>query len=541
MRTGALKKAAAVFIVAASLLVGGAPAAFSHAQLIASDPPDGAVLPQAPETLTLKFSEPVNPLVARLSDTQGHTQVLSDIGAKSEIIVLKLPAGLEQGTHLLSWRVTSPDGHPIGGGLLFSIGAPSASAPVAAEHTEPSVRTGIWIARFLMICGLVFGVGGAVFRSVAGGAATPGVARFVSTALVAGLAGATALIPFQGLDALGAPLNSAFSADVWNAGLWATSYGHATFAAAIALLLGLASFQQSRKRTAGILGGLALLTAGLAFASAGHAASAPPKWLMIPAVFVHTVAVLLWLGALAPLGAVVACGRPDAVFALKRFSKFVPAIIGALLVSGIAIAVVQVQTPTALLTSNYGRVLLIKLGLVAAMLLLAAVNRYALTRPAADGDAAAARRLSHSIAAEIVLGIAVIGVLGLWRFTPPPRAVAADPARFEVQQVRAANEDVSALLSIHPPIAGPVRVEVAEITVDGKPLTPLGVSVELGKPSYGVGPFTKDAKAIDRGADAADGYLLPLDGFWVARVTILVSDFRAVTLTNVFDVRKATD
>ncbi|RWX58916.1 CopD family protein, partial [Mesorhizobium sp. M2A.F.Ca.ET.039.01.1.1] len=300
-------------------------------------------------------------------------------------------------------------------------------------------------------------------------------------------------------------------------------------------------FQQSRKRTAGILGGLALLTAGLAFASAGHAASAPPKWLMIPAVFVHTVAVLLWLGALAPLGAAVACGGPDAVFALKRFSNFIPAIIGALFVSGIAIGVVQVHTPSGLLTSNYGRVLLIKLGLVAAMLLLAAVNRYALTRPAIKGDVVAARRLSRSIAAEIILGIAVICVLGLWRFTPPPRVVAANPARFEVQQVSVANEDVSALLSIHPPIAGPVRVEVSEVTAAGKPLVPLGVIVELGKPSYGIGPFARQAKASDRGTYIAGGYLLPLDGFWVVRATILVSDFRSVTLTNVFDVRKATD
>ncbi|MET3595326.1 copper transport protein [Mesorhizobium shonense] len=540
MPAGALKKAAAAFIVAAILFTGGAPA-FAHAQLIASDPPDGAVLPQPPETLTLKFSEPVSPLVARLSNSRGRTQALSDIGVKDKTIVVRLPAGLEQGTHLLSWRVTSSDGHPIGGGLLFSIGAPSASAPAAAGQTEPAIRTGIWIARFLIICGLVFGIGGAVFRSLVAGTATPAAMCFVSTALVAGLAGATVLIPFQGLDALGAPLNSAFSFDVWNAGLWAMSYGHATLAAAIALLIGLAAFQQSRKRTTGILGGLALLTAGLAFASAGHAASAPPKWLMIPAVFVHTVAVLLWLGALAPLGAAIACGGPDAVFALKRFSNFIPAIIGALFVSGIAIGVVQVHTPSALLTSNYGRVLLIKLGLVAAMLLLAAVNRYALTRPAIKGDVVAARRLSRSIAAEIILGIAVICVLGLWRFTPPPRVVAANPARFEVQQVSVANEDVSALLSIHPPIAGPVRVEVSEVTAAGKPLVPLGVIVELGKPSYGIGPFARQAKASDRGTYIAGGYLLPLDGFWVVRATILVSDFRSVTLTNVFDVRKATD
>lgn len=532
-----LKRLAAAFAVAVLFIGGGSQAALAHAQLIASDPPDGAVLPEAPAALTLKFSEPVRPLVARLIEPNGHTALLADVGAKGETVTLTLPTGLGNGSHILSWRVASSDGHPIGGGLLFSVGAPSATAPATVEQSSLSVRAALWGARFLVISGLVFGVGGAAFRAFATSKASPAATPFISTALAAGMFGAVLLIPLQGLDALAAPLSSLFDADVWSAGLWATSYGNATLLAAVAFLLSLASLQFDRSNATRWLAALAVFAAGIAFASAGHAASAPPRWLLPPAVFVHAVAVLLWLGALAPLGVAVAAGGPGAVASLERFSRFIPAVIAALLASGTVIAVVQVGTPAALLTSDYGRVLLVKLGLVVVMLLLAMVNRYALTQPAAAGDATAAWRLSRSIAVEVALGLVVIGVLGLWRFTPPPRAMAADPARFEVQQVRAAAEDVTALLSIHPPIAGPVRVDVAEIAVGGKSVTPLGVSVELGKPSYGIGPFTKEARLADDGVYHADGYLLPLDGFWVAKVTILVSEFRSVTLTDVFEVR----
>lgn len=531
-----LKCLAAAFIVAACLFLGGSGPAFAHAQLITSDPPDGAVLPQPPAVLTLKFSEPVRPLIARLSDDKGHTSVLADVGEKGQNVTFTLPGVLTRGTHILSWRVVSSDGHPIGGGLVFSVGAPSATAPGSIVQSDPVVRIGLWGARLLVICGLVFGVGGAAYRAWSLGRA--GAAHFINAAIGAGLLGTIAVLPLQGLDALGAPLPSIIGRETWSAGLWSTSYGLATLLAATALLLAFASMPSRGRR---ILAALALLVACLAFASAGHAASAPPRWLLASAVFVHALAVLLWLGALAPLGAVLVRGGPDAIRSLGRFSTVIPAVIAALLASGTVIAVAQVQTPVALFASAYGRVLIAKLGLVAAMLTLAAVNRYAWTRRALAGDMTAAQRLSRSIGAEIALSLAVIGVLGLWRFTPPPRAMAADPARFEAQQVRASSEDVSAVLSIHPPIAGPVRVEVNEITVGGKPLKPLGVSVELSKPSYGVGPFTKEAKADDTGFYRADGYMLPLDGFWVVRATILVSDFRSATLTEVFDVRKATN
>src|SRR5688572_5353495 len=124
-----LKSLAAAILLAAVLFIGAAGQALAHAQLISADPADGTVLATAPQRLKLTFSEPARPLVARLIHPGGHTEILKDIGQKGSVITLTLPGGLENGTHILSWRVASSDGHPIGGGLVFSVGAPSAVAP----------------------------------------------------------------------------------------------------------------------------------------------------------------------------------------------------------------------------------------------------------------------------------------------------------------------------------------------------------------------------------------------------------------------------
>ncbi|ESZ02127.1 CopD family protein [Mesorhizobium sp. M0923] len=540
LRVLLLRLAAAIFtaVFMSGFCTGSA---FAHATLIAAEPADGAIVAAAPRTVTLRFSEPARPLVARLIHPGGRTEILKEIGEKGSVIVLTLPSGLENGTHVLSWRVASSDGHPIGGGLVFSVGAPSAAAPATVEQSGLIVGIGLWSARFVLLVGLIVGVGGVAFNALIGRSNPAPGARIVTSALFAGLIAAPLLVGFQGLDALGAPFSDVATADVWEAGLWATSYGRSTLLAATAICIAYAAGQAgSRSRLGLSLAAAATLLVGVAVASAGHASTAPSRYLTVPAVFLHAITVVLWIGALIPLGAVLVRGGAALPIVLRLFSRVIPAIVAVLALSGLLLAIVQVQSVPALWDTDYGRVLLAKLALVVALLLLAALNRFYLTAPAAAGDASATRRLRRSVGAEIVLATAVIAVLGLWRFTPPPRAIAANPALFAVQEVRARKESVSAALSIHPPIVGSVRVEVGNLLLNGKPFEPISVSVDLDKPSYGIGPFTREARRAGDGIYHADGFVLPLDGFWIVRVTVLVSDFRSVTLMEVFDVRKVS-
>jgi copper transport protein len=524
---------AAVFVLMLSIA-----AAFAHAQLVASDPADGTVLTTAPERLTLTFSEPARPLVARLVHPDGRTVVLTEIGDKRSLITLTLPGGLENGTYVLSWRVASSDGHPVGGGLIFSVGAPSAVAPAGAEQSDMSVRIGLWAARLVLMLGLIVGIGGVAFAAFIDRSDAAAADRIVTGALLAGLLAAPILIGFQGLDALAAPLSDLARGEVWAAGIWATSYGRSTLIAVAALCLACASRQTDyRSRPGSWLAVASVALVGIALASAGHASTAPPRYLTVPAVFLHAVAVVLWIGALVPLAGLLRSG-PLALIVLRRFSSAIPPVVGVLVFSGMMLAVVQVQTVSALWSTEYGLVLLAKLALVGAMFALAAINRYRLTAPALAGEAQAVWRLTRIVRVEIVLATIVIAALGLWRFTPPPRAMAANPSAYESQEVIASNEGVAARVSIHPPITGQVRIELRDLTLDGKPFEPLGISIDLEKPSYGLGPFARAAARSDDGVYRADGLILPLDGFWIIRVTVLVSDFRSVTLMDVFDVRK---
>lgn len=510
-------------------------AALAHASLVASRPADAAVLPDEPKAVTLQFSEPVTPLVARLIRPSGKTEILKDDGGKGALVTYALPQGLEHGTHILSWRVTSSDGHPVSGGQVFSIGAPSAAGASVGEASDLAVRSGLWAARLLLMLGLIFGAGSVAFTAFARIDLRPAARHTVSALVILGLLAAPVLIGFQGLDALGETFLALKRADVWSAGLWSTAYGRATLLAAAALLLACVA-HHSRLRFRLWFAAVMLIVVGLAFVGAGHASTAPPRFLMMPAVFLHALSVMIWIGALIPLADVLGRNDGAAGDALRRFSTAIAAVVFVLAVSGIFLATVQVGHVSALWTTPYGLVLLTKLALVALLLSLAAINRYRLTEGALAGEGGARRYLKRSIAAEAAIALAIIAVLGLWRFTPPPRAIieTAPP----VQSIAVAKDGLTARLTLRPALVGPVTVEIDDLQLDGKPFEPMSIGLDLGKPAYGIGPFTHEAVRTGSGRYAVGGNFLPIDGFWVVQATVLVDDFRSIIVTDLFDVRK---
>ncbi|TCL91283.1 copper transport protein [Rhizobium sp. PP-WC-2G-219] len=535
-----------VFTTVLLLLLASAGGAFAHAQLVASDPADGAVLAAAPRHIVLMFSEPVDPLVFRLSDPVGQVEMLPVVRSDTTRLVVTLPSGLVPGTHSLSWRVTSADGHPIGGGLLFSVGKASASGPGSASAIDPVTAAGLWASRLLAMTGLIIGVGGAGWAALLfrpchlRGNAVPGGSSLITLSLWLGIAATPVWIAFQGFDALGEAPGGWVSAAVWSAGFTATAYGRAALVGAAAMVAGLVSLRVRHIRLRLGFAGLGFALAGLAAAMAGHAATAPPRLATVPAIVLHMLAAMAWIGGLLPLLAALGVSKPPAPMrdpdraALLLFSRLIPFVLAVLIASGLLLAVVQVQTLSNLWATAYGQVLLAKLAIVALLVLLAAVNRFLWTRPAAAGSPDALRLLRRSIVAEVVLGTLVLAVLGLWRFTPPPRALASSFPLVQERQV--AEQGLMATLSITPARTGPVRVSLQDLMLDGHSIDPLSVTVELDHPANGIGPFTRDARRGEDGAFQADGFVFPVGGVWNARVTVLVDDFTSVTMTSRFDI-----
>lgn len=127
----------ALLLLAAPHLATGA---LAHASLIGSDPRDGAVVMAAPGRVTLTFNEPVSALLLRVIVPDGQSRDLAGVAVDGNVLQVSLPPGLGRGTHLLSWRVVSADGHPVGGSLVFSIGEPSLAPQELARGQVPAGR-----------------------------------------------------------------------------------------------------------------------------------------------------------------------------------------------------------------------------------------------------------------------------------------------------------------------------------------------------------------------------------------------------------------
>jgi copper resistance protein D len=170
------------------------------------------------------------------------------------------------------------------------------------------------------------------------------------------------------------------------------------------------------------------LTAALAWT--GHAGSTAGAMgiLHLAADMLHLLAAAIWIGALVSLVLLLSVSRNDqtdagvsfARDATQRFSTMGVAIVVVVLATGIINAWILVGSLQALIVTDYGRLLMLKVVLFGVMLLMAAVNRFWLTPQLAlpsgsEPQFNVLRRLARNSMIEIVLAsmiFAIVGMLG---------------------------------------------------------------------------------------------------------------------------------
>ncbi|MFV0332979.1 MAG: CopD family protein [Tropicimonas sp.] len=506
--------------------------ALAHAQLQSTDPAEGELVQTLPDAVTLTFSEAISPLVLRWVAPDGSTRE-GEGTAQGNVLSVVPPAAEDRGTHVLSWRIVSGDGHPVGGTLSFHLGSPSAQAADTGADTSTESPAALVTAlfRFLLSLALVGAVGAAVFCALVSRAAPePWLRRFGRSAAIATLPLAVLFLGFHGLD-----LTALAPADLLTPAPWQAAGGSpvahtAALSALAAIAAGLALSGQRRTSLPALI---AWGLAALSYAASGHVAIAPPRGLSTAAVIVHAAAMIYWTGALVPL--LTSLGGPQAAIRLQRFSTIAIPMVLALILSGAVMTGVQAGSPEALIASGYGQVLGTKLALVAGLLMLAALNRLRLTPALAGGRPGAGAAMARSIRAEIVLAVLILALAAMFRLTPPPRAltVSSAPAAIHLHGAKAMAD-----ITITPARTGPVSVGIALQSGDFTALTPRAVDIALAPADGTLEPIRQSATPGEDGLWHAGPLTIPLPGEWEVTLRILITDFESALLSGTVPIGK---
>ncbi len=275
----------------------------------------------------------------------------------------------------------------------------------------------------------------------------------------------------------------------------------------------------------------------LAPALGGHASVQPPVALLLPLDVAHVLAMSVWIGGLIMLlfALPVATRRLEAVdrtrllaAALLRFSPLALACVVVLLLTGTVQAFEHIGSWSAVLDTGFGRAVLIKVVLIAALIAIGVVNRRrvvpGLKRLAVA--TAAPGQLGHllrrTLRAEVALVVAVLGVTAALVSYPPPDTLATGPFGDSV-----ALGPLRMEVTMDPARVGPNEIHLYLLrATDGTPFDGTKeLEATLALPSKGIGPLTLKARPAGPGHYVVDTVSLVPGGDWKLDVTSRVSDF----------------
>jgi copper transport protein len=456
-----MKRVVLIALAAAAASLALPAAAWAHAALLQTTPVASRILNAPPSQVLLRYSEPVEPRFAVVSVTNaaGDKETAgapSRSPANADTLVTPLKK-LSEGWYLVYWRVISVDGHPVRGAFTFAVGPNAGPAPqfVIPSTSETAATPRLVTARWVAFLSLMVAIGLFVLRIAV---ARPVVVRVPGTRLrsltiafgVASLIALLAIPVYFLLSTAEFALRSFWSFGALFPLIRVSAFGRgwldleivfALFVAAAAVAIWL-DRPERRQRSiaalialAGALGAAAacLLVPGLA----GHAAQTSPRGLSLAFDWFHLAAGSLWVGGLIGL-VVLAASLPAArrvaalIVCVPRFSNLAFVSVLVLIGAGTGSAVKHLPTFASFWETSYGKALLVKIGLLAAALLLASVNllrtvpRFKAVGKRPELGAPAASLLRRLVAGEsLLVAGAVLGAAVLSSLPPPSKALAS--------------------------------------------------------------------------------------------------------------------
>ncbi|MFJ5899219.1 copper resistance protein CopC [Streptomyces sp. NPDC093064] len=552
------------------------------------------------------------------------------------------PEALGEGTFTVAWRVVSADSHPVSGAFTFSVGKPSPT--MAAIDTGPSenpTTRGLYdLARYTAYGAAALLIGTAAFALLC----RPPNAGPLRKPLVAGwwalLASTLALLVLRAPYETGTCPVSAFDP----AAVSRTLTGRpglmllarlALLAPTAVLLVRLSRRSPEEKPSRATLAAGAALALALALTWAGseHASAGIQVPVAMTSSVLHLLAMAVWLGGLTALlttlqhvtadepeagrgtsapgpkakaavtvategsggGTTVAvpvaeetsavapsADGPALTAAVARFSRIAFGAVTVLVVTGVYQSWRGLGSWTTLTDTAYGRLLLVKLVVVALLLAVAARSRRWTARLVAadagpdvrdgkasavpDGEAraedpgtktsapapasalapspapdACRRALRRSVLAEVAVGIAVLVFTTVLAGTLPGRAAAEAAQATPEAGVPGASVTVipfdvgtpgghgKVQITLEPGRVGQNAVEAVVYGPDGGLTIVPELRLSLSLPAQKIGPI--DAGLTNRGGYwGTDSLNLPIAGTWTMKATVRVSEIDQVSV-----------
>lgn len=603
MTARTLRRSLAVLALAFVIVGAWAAPAFAHAVLEGTDPGSGATVQRSPKDISLSFSEPVEASL-------GAIRVFDSRASRIDVGSPEHPGGtaskvqvstpdLDDGTYVVTWRVISADSHPVRGAFTFTVGTTSTTAQQAQglakrlltdEGGDTAVGVLFAIARFGAFGALAVLIGAAAFLAYVWrtGRGNRRARRIVWTAWGAAIGFTLAGFALQGPYAGALSLTKALDPSIWS-DVWNTRFGHIYLARVVLLLVALPLIGMLLPRrgpvvehplpswwpyAAGVLGLALCATPGLA----GHASSGPLVPIAMPADTLHIAGVGIWLGGLVVLFAALMprADEPTLREVVPRYSRYALVAMGVIVVTGMFQAFRQVDRISALVDSDYGRILLVKMSVFVVLMVVAAVSRDVVNRrwripeellgapgpvgamrasgpgaPEPQGAAAgsvatleieveeegypegyvleeptAERRLRRALLLEVLIGIVILAVTALLVNAAPARELDTGPYLATLT-----TKQVSFDVTITPANRGANEMHLFTLTPSGGTTDPTEVSAQMSQKENDIAPIKVNLIRLAPGHYTSAGFTVPFSGDWQLTVKAVINDVDEASAT----------
>lgn len=527
MRIARRSVATGLALVAALLLAGSVAA---HALPQSSDPSPGANLATPPTAVTITFGERPDPKLSTIKVLDTGANVVS---AGSTAVVTSDPLTLTvalqplaPGVYTVAWRtVSAVDGHSASGSFAFGVGvapSPAASGAPAGQATAGGSGVssfGAIVGRWLLFVGLLSLLGAASFGIIVAPPSGAVYRRLLPVAWLLAAVGSVIVIAIEILDSGASAdevLTSSLGSGIWLRGLPLLVAGGGVIAV---------RRYPSRPTLAVVALGSAM--ALLADVLLSHAAAGSNAPVDVTVQALHVLAVGLWLGGLAGLLLTIRLTADERTArAARRFSWLATIGIAVVAITGLLRAIAEVGTVDALLTTDFGHLVIAKAALLGALALLGAVNHFR-NVPAAGRTLGGLRRVGS---VELLVGATVLLLsASLVNLAPPVEVAAATavpsaspiPTPLTVSGIDFGTS-VRVRLAVSPGTAGFNTFIVTVTDYDsGAPVAADGVALRFTIPARSdVGSSRLDLAPTGPGEFAATGTNLSLDGTWRITATV---------------------